>query len=290
MLRLLIRVNANQQAEHCCEKAVHVNSNDFVSRYGPVALVTGASSGIGQSFAEQLAAMGLDVVLVARRESLLGELASRLRAEHGVEVTVCSADLAEVTATASILDATSGLDIGLVVSNAGYGFKGEHSAMDPAELADMVTVNCTTPMLLTRGFIPRLRARGRGGIIVTSSIEALLGCPYSTAYSSSKAFLNSLGEGLWGELTPEGIDVLTICPGATDTEALRRSGIDPATMNNVMSPDEVVTLTLDNIDNGPTLFPSDHHKAVFDQLLSIPRRDALTAMARGMKVNSVQPN
>lgn len=260
-----------------------MNNSNFAKKYGPVALVTGASSGIGQSFAEQLAAAGLDLVLVARRESLLEELASKLRAEHGIEVTVCPADLASVAATTSILDAVSGLDIGLVVSNAGFGFKGEHAGMDPSDLADMLTVNCTTPMLLTRGFIPRLRARGRGGIILTSSIEGLMGCPYSTAYSSSKAFVNSLGEGLWGELTPDGLDVLTICPGATDTDALRRSGIDPATMSNVMSPDEVVKLALDNIENGPTLFPSGHHKAVFDHLMSIPRRDALAAMAQGMK-------
>ena len=128
-----------------------------------------------------------------------------------------------------------------------------------------------------------LRERGRGGIILVSSVEALIGCPYSAAYSASKAFVKSLGEALWGELTPEGIDVLTICPGATDTEALSRHGIDPAKLPNVMSPDEVARLALSGIKSGPVLIASEHYKASFDKLLSLPRRDALMAMAKSMK-------
>ena len=95
--------------------------------------------------------------------------------------------------------------------------------------------------------------------------------------------MNSLGEGLWGELTPEGIDVLTLCPGATDTEAPRLQGIDPATLQNVMSPDQVAELALENIRNGPVYLPSKHYKVTFERLLSMPRRDALAAMARSMK-------
>ena len=119
--------------------------------------------------------------------------------------------------------------------------------------------------------------------MLISSVEALIGCPYSTAYSSSKALVKSLGEGLWGELTPEGIDVLVVCPGATATEALARSGMDPAKMPNVMSADEVAQISLENMRNGPLLFPSEPYKAQFDQLLAMPRRDALTAMANAMK-------
>jgi hypothetical protein len=139
------------------------------------------------------------------------------------------------------------------------------------------------PPVLARGFIPRLRRRGRGGIIFTSSVEALIGCPYSAAYSASKAFVNGLGEGLWGELTPQGIDVLTLCPGATDTEAPGLQGIDNKTLQNVMSPYEVAKLALENISNGPVYLCSDHYRAVFNRLLAMPRRDALTAMAKSMK-------
>jgi uncharacterized protein len=171
----------------------------------------------------------------------------------------------------------------LVVSNAGFGLKGEHSANDPQMMANMLMVNCHVPMQLSHGFIPRLKARGKGGIIFTSSIEGLMGCPYSTAYSASKALVNALGEGLWAELQPEGIDVLTLCPGATESEAAGLQGIDITTLSHVMKAQEVARLTLDTIRNGPTFFSSEIYKANFDKLLALPKRDALMAMARGMK-------
>lgn len=260
-----------------------MTKDKFADRYGPVALVTGASSGIGRSLAELLAAHGLNLVLVARRAQRLEELATQLESEHGIAVTVCPIDLSAATAAEQILGATSALDVGLVISNAGFGFKGAYVDGDPRTMGEMLMVNCHTPMLLTRGFVPRLRARGKGGIILTSSIEGLMGVPYSTAYAASKAFVISLGEGLWGELSPEGIDVLTLCPGATDTEAPRLQGIDPSTLQHLMAPQDVALLALENIQNGPTYFPSEHYKASFDRLMSLPRRDALLAMARGMK-------
>src|SRR5262249_50083087 len=119
--------------------------------------------------------------------------------------------------------------------------------------------------------------------IFTSSVEGLLGCPYSTAYSATKALVNALGEGLWAELQPEGIDVLTLCPGATESEAAAKQGLDPSKLHNVMRADEVARLTLENIRNGPIYFSSEYYKATFDNLLSLPRRDALLAMAKSMK-------
>lgn len=260
----------------------------FKQHYGPVALVTGASSGIGRAFAEMLAAAGLDLVVVARRRDRLDELATRLQQQHGVAVTVCECDLASPSAVRVILEATQHLDIGLVISNAGFGFKGAFDNNDPHAMSEMLMVNCHTPMLLARGLLPKLRARsadgkGRGGIMFTSSVEGLIGCPYSTTYAATKAFVVSMGEGLWGELTPEGIDVLTLCPGATDTEAPRLQGIDPSTLQNVMSPEDVARLALENIHNGPTYIPSEHYQKSFAHLLALPRRDALQMMARSMK-------
>ena len=144
-------------------------------------------------------------------------------------------------------------------------------------------VNCNATMGLAHGFIPRLRQRGKGGLLFTSSVEGLIGCPYSAGYSASKAFVKAFGEALWGELTPEGIKVLTICPGATATEAAQKQGVDPATMQNVMQPDAVAQLALENIDNGPTLVTSEHYRAMFEQLTAMPRREALAAMAGAMK-------
>jgi short-subunit dehydrogenase len=260
-----------------------VDINDFKNRYGPVALVTGASSGIGQAFAETLASMGLGLVLVARRLERLEQLAAKLAKEHGVLAKAHQIDLAQPTAAQQILDVTSGVDIGLLVSNAGFGMKGEHARNDPHAMADMLMVNCNVPMQLAHGFIPRLRKRGKGGVIFTSSIEALIGCPYSAAYSATKALVNALGEALWAELRPDGIDVLTLCPGATESEAAGKQGIDISRLQNVMRADEVARLTLENLQNGPVFFSSEHYRANFDKLLALPRRDALLAMARGMK-------
>jgi short-subunit dehydrogenase len=260
-----------------------VSRDDFKHRYGPVALVTGASSGIGEAFAAALAARGLDVVVVARRRDRLEGLAARLSNAHGVKVTPLELDLVRPDAAQAMLDATRDLDVGLMVSNAGFGLKGEHAANDPRAMADMLMVNCNVPMQLAHGFIPRLRQRGRGGIVLTSSVEGLIGCPYSTAYSATKALVNALGEGLWAELQPEGIDVLTLCPGATESEAAGKQGIDLSKLQNVMPAADVAEATLDNLRNGPTFISSPHYRATFEALLSMPRGQALKAMAAGMK-------
>lgn len=256
---------------------------EFKDRYGPTALVTGASSGIGKAFAEVLAERGFDLVLVARRLERLDALAARLEAEHGVAVQTRQIDLAQPAAAQQMLDATAALDVGLVVSNAGFGLKGEHAANDPQAMAEMLMVNCHVPMQLAHGFIPRLRRRGRGGIVFTSSIEGLMGCPYSGAYSATKALVNALGEALWAELRPDGIEVLTLCPGATESEAAGKQGIDIAQLKNVMPARDVAERTLDNIAEGPVFFSSEPYRASFEQLLALPRRDALMAMAGAMK-------
>jgi short-subunit dehydrogenase len=260
-----------------------MSDTGFRDRYGPAALVTGASSGIGRAFAEALAAEGLDLVLVARRLDRLEALAARLSAEHGIRVKPLQADLSLPGAAAEIAGGAAGFEIGLLVSNAGFGFKGHFDAGDPGRMSDVLMTNCHAPMLLARAFAPGLRARGKGGIILTASVEGLIGGPYSTVYAASKAFVISLGEGLWGELTPEGIDVLTICPGATDTEAMALNGIDRTKVQNMMAPEDVVALALENLREGPTYVTSDHYRALFQGMLAMPRRDALTAMAKAMR-------
>jgi uncharacterized protein len=117
----------------------------------------------------------------------------------------------------------------------------------------------------------------------TSSVEGLIGCPYSSAHAATKALVKSLGEGLWAELQPDNIDVLTVCPGATETEALSKSGVDMTKLKNTMKAEEVAYLTPENIQNGPTYISSAHYQAMFEKLLSMPRRDALAAMAAGMR-------
>src|SRR3546814_10228423 len=133
----------------------------------------------------------MNLVRVARRAQRLEELAERFANQYGVQTTICARDLAAPTAAQRVLDATASLDVGLLVSNAGFGLKGSHADNDVTAMTEMLMVNCHVPMQLARGFIPRLLARGQGGIVFTSSVEAFIGCPYSTAYSASKAFVNN---------------------------------------------------------------------------------------------------
>jgi short-subunit dehydrogenase len=123
---------------------------------------------------------------------------------------------------------------------------------------------------------------------MVSSIEALMGCPMSAAYSAMKALLLHLGEALYAEAAGSGVDILTCCPGATDTEAGLRAGVDMSTIQNVQQPRDVAISTLDHLADGPVHFPNAAFKAQFDQLLALPRRDALLAMAAAMKGGAVQ--
>ncbi|EJU10827.1 putative short-chain dehydrogenase/reductase family protein [Sphingomonas sp. LH128] len=251
----------------------------FRETYGPTALVTGASSGIGLAFAEELADRGFHLVLTARRTDRLDALAERLASSHGTRTTVLGADLGDPATPARILEATEGTDIGLVVSNAGFNIKGAFEAQDPAAMARMLTVNCHAPMQLAHGLIPRLKARASGGLIFTASVEGLIGCPYSAAYSATKALVVALGEALWGEMQGTGVDVLTLCPGATETEAT--AGMEG--IANLQSPAEVARLALDNVREGPTFVPHAHYRTMFDALRARPRREALAGMAEGMR-------
>lgn len=251
----------------------------FRETYGPIALVTGASSGIGLAFAEELAERGFDLVLTARRTDRLDALAARLLSSHAVRTTVLGCDLADPEAPGRIIEATQGADIGLVVSNAGFNVKGAFEDQDAAAMARMLTVNCHAPMQLAHAMIPRLKARGRGGIVFTASVEGLIGCPYSAAYSASKALVVALGEALWREMLGTGVDVLTLCPGATESEAT--AGM--AGIADLQSAAEVAKLALDNMREGPTFVPHAHYRQLFDTLRALPRRDALTNMAEGMR-------
>src|SRR5262249_19631722 len=154
------------------------NASAFAWRYGPWAIVTGASSGIGAEFARALAERGVHLIVTARREALLESLAAELRAAHGVEVRAVALDLAQRDFIATLMKECAGLDVGLVVSNAGFGLKGEHHRLEAAALDAMLDVNCRAPMLLAHAFAPSLARRGRGGMIFTGSIEGFLGFPW----------------------------------------------------------------------------------------------------------------
>jgi short-subunit dehydrogenase len=257
--------------------------SDELKRYGSTALVTGASSGIGQAMARRLAESGLDLVLTARRSERLEALAAELEDRHGVEVTWVAVDLAEPDFLETLLPACENREIGIIVSNAGCGIKGLHHEADAAALSSMLAVNCRAPLLLAHAFAPKLIARGIGAILLTGSIEAYVGFPYSSAYAASKAFTLSFGEGLWGELKRSGIDVLVVNPGATDTEILRHSGMDPADMTGLMEPEQVAELALAQLGHGPVYVPGAINRFFVALMRWLPRRIAVQLMGRSMR-------
>jgi short-subunit dehydrogenase len=190
----------------------------FAERYGPVALVTGAGVGIGAEFARQLAARGLDLVLVARRAEKLEQVASELRAAYGISAQVAPMDLTAPDLPTRLEAALDGRDVGLVVSNAGrYGF-GRFLDASLAHELEGVDVNVRAPLVLAHVFARRLCARGRGGMIFLSSTGAFQGTPFAAGYGAAKAHTLTLAEALAWELAPFGVDVLAVCPGPVATE------------------------------------------------------------------------
>ena len=189
---------------------------DYVRRYGPWAVIAGASEGIGAAFATALAARGLNLVLVARRPQPLEALAATLPTRT---VTV-AADLATADGLAAVAAATADLEVGLLVANAASSAIGPFVDADPADLDRVVDVNVRAPVRLARLFLPAMVARGRGGLIVMSSIAGQQGIPGIATYAASKAFGNVFAEGLWAEARGHGVDVLACAPGAVLTPAL----------------------------------------------------------------------
>ena len=200
-------------------------SQAFAQRYGPWALVTGASSGIGREFARQLAARGLNVALVARRAARLDELAAELAAVHRVEARPIPVDLCADSFLDPIRAGTAGLEIGLLVNSAGFSLTGPFLDMPAGDLTHLLALNTRAPALLAREFGPAMRARRRGGIIFLSSVTGFAGTPLWSLYSATKAFNLLLGEALAAELRGDGVAVMALAPGTTRTEFLDVAGV-----------------------------------------------------------------
>jgi len=220
-------------------------TSKFLRRYGPWALVTGASSGIGAEFARQLASEGFHIVLVARRDDLLRDLASELSRRFGVEARTVVVDLSEEGAVDRLGGAVDDLDIGLVVSNAGTGNPGHFLTQDHAEQLRLFRLNALSHLNIAHLFGRRLARRGGGGLLLGGAMGAAHGIPFSANDAGAKALVQSLGESLHVELRRQGVHVMTHVVPPTDTAIIRKFGLDPATMPmKPMSPTQCVSETL----------------------------------------------
>jgi short-subunit dehydrogenase len=188
--------------------------------FGKWALITGASAGIGVALAEELAVGGTKLVLTARRKDRLDELARRLSATYKVSTEVFPADLADPGAPEKIFAFTKekGIDIDLLINNAGFGHYGEFPAAEKQCLLDMVQVNCHAVVHLTRLYLPAMIARRRGDVLILASTASFQAVPYISTYAATKAFDLLFAEGLAEEMKPYGIRVCALCPGSTETE------------------------------------------------------------------------
>ena len=220
------------------------------NRFGPWAVVTGASSGIGREFARQLAAAGVNLVLVARRLAILQEVGADLGANYGVEHRAVGVDLSEPGSLTSITEATEDLDVGLLVSNAGAGKPGPFLGGDLDVQRRIVRLNTTAHLELTHHFGQLLARRGRGGIVLVSALGAVHGIPYMTNSAATKAYVASLGEGLHVELAKHGVHVTVLHPGLTQTPVIAEFGLEGTRLPiPIMSVERSVAETLHALAN-----------------------------------------
>jgi uncharacterized protein len=231
----------------------------FGDRYGSWAVVTGASSGLGEEFARQLAAEGLNLVLIARRVERLEALANELTYEHGVGVKTLAVDLTDPEATSEIEAATWGLDVGLLVNNAGAESHGAFLNQMAIEAERIIELNVLAPMHLAHLFGRKLARRGRGGIIFVASTLGYQAVPFFANYAATKAYIVNLAEALSFELKEKGIDVTVLSPGLTNTamkEGIESSGVDFAKAGvTAMDVSPVVAAAIRSLGHRPAVIP-----------------------------------
>jgi short-subunit dehydrogenase len=199
-------------------------------QFGPWALITGASSGIGKEFARQIALAGTNVVLVARRESLLDDFARSLSQNPAVKCRVIPMDLSQAGFIHRLAQRTNDLDIGMVVSNAGTGNPGEFLKLDPQLLEATLRLNTTAHLEIAHHFGRKLAERRRGGLILVGAMGAEIGVPFMANDGGGKAYVHSLGEALHYEFKPLGVYVTVLAAAFTNTAVLEKFGIDPKTL------------------------------------------------------------
>jgi short-subunit dehydrogenase len=249
-----------------------------VKKYGPWALVAGGSEGVGAAFARELGKAGFNIVLIARKEASLEEVARGVRTESGVQVRTLVLDLTRPDMLDRVIDATSDIDVGLLAYNAGASHRTALFLEGTIEDAmKMIQLNPIGQAFLSYHFGKKMVERGRGGIILIGSMAGVAGAATVIAYSGAKAFTQVFAEGLWAELQPKGVDVLCVVLGATDTPAMSRLGIKFGP-GDAADPTAMAQESLDNIANGPVYVPA-RELAAFERSYSLPRRQAAEEMS-----------
>jgi len=251
----------------------------FRERYGPWALVAGASAGLGEAFARNLAARGLHLFLLARRKEALETLAADIRARHGVQVRHQALDLGGSDVGHRVARLCAGEEVGLLVYNAAASAIGPFLAEPLEAQLRVLDVNCRGPLTLAHQLGRPMMQRRRGGLLLMTSLAASQGGPLLASYAASKAFNLILAEGLWAELRQGGVDVLACRAGATRTPGYASS--HPQKSIRLMEPEAVVEKALQALGHGPSVVPGAFNRLaalLLGRLL--PRRTAIGVMGR----------
>lgn len=243
--------------------------------YGSWAVVTGASDGLGKEFANQLAASGFNLVLVARRIDVLQRIATDLMARHRIQVECIGADLGNDAGVASVISKTQGMSIGLLVASAGFGSAGPLLDLDIHSEKSMVDVNCRAVLELSYHYGKLFKQQHRGGIILLSSLLAFQGAANTANYAATKAYVQTLAEGLAIEMKPHGIDVLSVAPGPINTGFAKQANMK---FSMALTPETVVREALQSISKKTTLRPGGLSKLLELGLKSVVFRSLRVRM------------
>lgn len=261
----------------------------FRAKYGPWALVAGASQGLGEEYARQLAAFGLHVVLVARRVQPMTTLAEEFTATYGVQMRIVELDLARADAAQIVERETADLEIGILVYNAALSTIGGFFENALEDHVREIETNCRAPMMLAHTLGSIMAARGRGGIVLMSSLSATMGSALIANYAATKAYNLVLAEGLWEEMRTRGVDVMACCAPAVTTPNYQDSA-PGRTAPGTMTPAAVVRETLAALGSTPSYIPGPTNRIsalVLRRLLT--RKQAIRIMGnvmRGMYANN----
>jgi uncharacterized protein len=269
----------------CDEKAKFgwVGVMPLARQYGPWAVIAGGSEGIGVAFAEQLAAAGINLLLIARNAAKLEAVAGAIKAQHGVVVRTAAVDLASPEMADKVTAVSNDIEVGLLVYNAG-AVSGPKLVIDqePEEIMQLIRLNTIGQTMLARHFGQAMAARGRGGIVLIGSMGANAGCKQLAVYSAVKAYTMTFAEALWAEMQPCGVDVVALIIGRTRTPALERSEYGQDSGVPAAEPDDIARFALANLANGPVLVPPEL-EAAFLALRAMPRRQAVETMTRALE-------
>jgi uncharacterized protein len=264
-------------------------SADFMKRWsGKWALITGASAGIGLELAKLLAAGKANLVLTARRADRLEKLAAELAAKHRISVKVVAADLAQPGAPAQIFDFTHQnlIEIELLVNNAGFGAFGYIHEIPFDRMAEMIQVNCTAVVELTRLYVPAMVERKHGDVLILASVAAFQAVPFNSAYAATKAFDLIFAEGIAEELAEFGVRVCALCPGSTDTEFQQVARQPDRVFRSAETAEKVARVGLQGLAAGKTTVISGtkNNLMVAGERLA-PRRFVAQMAAKMMRPN-----